>query len=1298
MKNVLINPVQGKADPELTLEEALVASEIRYRRLFESAKDGILILNAKSGKIVDVNPFLINLLGYSREDFIEKAIWEIGFFKDILANKDKFLELQQEEYVRYNDLPLETADGRKINVEFVSNVYREGNYKVIQCNIRDTTERKLAESEFRFHSEVLQNLSEGVNMVRPSDGMIIYANTMFNQMFGYNTGELIGKHISIINAPDDKSPCLKADEIMSQLSRTGFWKGQVHNIRKDGSTFWCRANVTPFQHSQYGEVWLSIQEDITIYKNTEDALRESEQKFRTIFENVQDVFYEVSLDGTILEVSPSIGIQSKGRYFRENLIGKSMYDFYSIPGGRQALLTSLKERGSVTDYEVILKNLDGSNVPCSISAKIQFDANHTPLKIIGSIRDITERKRAEEVIRQKTALLEAQLNSSIDGILIVDNLGKKILQNQRTIDIWKIPQHIADNEDDHLQVQYVMHMTKNPEMFVKKITDLYEHPDINSFDDVELVDGTVLERYSAPVLDKYGQNYGRIWTFHDITERKRAVETLIENEAKYRTLVTQSPDGIFIVDLSGTFLSVNKTMCDNLKYSEEEFFSMKLWNIIPQKYISLHKSRLADILKGERKNEAVEYEVKGKDGIVHYIEVMSAPYYKDKVIIGFQGIARDITEKKRVEEELQAKEKKFKELFDNAPIGYHELDSEGRIAWINRTELDMLGYTEEEMIGQFVWKFLGDEEISKQRVSEKLNGIRPPSKSEERVYRRKDQTTFPILVEDKILRDAANRIIGIRTTIQDITRRKLAEETLHESEAKLDEAMKIAKLGTWVYDVASDQFKFNDQFYTLLHTTAEQEGSYIMSPLHYAQKFLHPDDMAMVGMETQKALETTDPNYFSQLDHRIIYANGEIGYLSVNIRIEKDSCGHTVKTYGVNQDITERKLAEKEILILAHSLSSINECVSITDLEDKIIFVNDSFLKTYGYNKNDLIGKHISLVRSLKNSPELVKKIFSATTQGGWQGELLNRRKDGSEFLIYLSTTMIKDKESKPLGLIGVATDITERKRFEKELIKAKNKAEESDRLKSAFLANMSHEIRTPMNGILGFTDLLKETKLTGDQQLEYINIIQKSGSRMLNIINDIISISKVESGQIEVSVSDTNINEQVEYIYTFFKPEAEQKNLHFSFKNSLPINEAIIKTDREKVYAILTNLVKNALKFTKTGSIKFGYEVKGEILEFFIKDTGIGIAKAQKELIFERFRQGNESSIRNYEGAGLGLSISKAYVEMLGGKIWLKSEEGKGSTFYFTLPFNAPEGISRPIIKETLMKNNLEGENYPGY
>jgi len=198
------------------------------------------------------------------------------------------------------------------------------------------------------------------------------------------------------------------------------------------------------------------------------------------------------------------------------------------------------------------------------------------------------------------------------------------------------------------------------------------------------------------------------------------------------------------------------------------------------------------------------------------------------------------------------------------------------------------------------------------------------------------------------------------------------------------------------------------------------------------------------------------------------------------------------------------------------------------------------------------------------------------------------------------------------------------------------------------------------------------------------------SGARMLNTINNIVDVSKIESGLMGVDIKETNLNEKIEFTYKFFKPEVENKGLQFFFKKGLTAKEANIKTDNEKVYGILTNLVRNAIKFTYKGSIEFGYEKKDEYLEFFVKDTGAGIPKIQHELIFERFRQGSESHNRGYEGSGLGLSICKSYVEMLSGRIWVESEEGKGSTFYFTIPYN-PVSEETHTIENVIFTENKE-------
>lgn len=238
-----------------------------------------------------------------------------------------------------------------------------------------------------------------------------------------------------------------------------------------------------------------------------------------------------------------------------------------------------------------------------------------------------------------------------------------------------------------------------------------------------------------------------------------------------------------------------------------------------------------------------------------------------------------------------------------------------------------------------------------------------------------------------------------------------------------------------------------------------------------------------------------------------------------------------------------------------------------------------------------------------------------------------------------------------------------------KELVAAKEKAEESDRLKSAFLANMSHEIRTPMNGILGFTNLLNDPHFSGEEKTDFIKIIQKSGQRLMNTVNDLIDISKIETGQMTLQLEYCNILERIESLQRFFKIEASEKNIRLEVVCDVEKENENLITDINKIDSILTNLIKNAIKYTDSGSIEIGCRYTDNFYIFSVRDTGIGIPKKRQEAIFNRFEQADLSDRRGYEGSGLGLAIAKAYVEMLDGTIRIESEEGRGSTFYIKLP-----------------------------
>ncbi|MFY9153273.1 MAG: ATP-binding protein [Prolixibacteraceae bacterium] len=381
---------------------------------------------------------------------------------------------------------------------------------------------------------------------------------------------------------------------------------------------------------------------------------------------------------------------------------------------------------------------------------------------------------------------------------------------------------------------------------------------------------------------------------------------------------------------------------------------------------------------------------------------------------------------------------------------------------------------------------------------------------------------------------------------------------------------------------------------------------------------------------------------------------------------------HSIERFRLRKTIDEKNA--QLIKNAQHSKQILDNAISglvIINKENNILFVNPAAEKLFGRTEN-----------------EMLSFPFGYAIESNAPTEITLHAKDNTIKTVELKTSAI-EWLGEPCLLVSM-NDITERKQAElllleknreieaqneklnqvnAELILSKEKAEESDRLKTVFLSNMSHEIRTPMNGILGFLEMLKDVELTGEQKERYFEVIEQSGQRMLDLLNDLIDISRIEAGEVKACFSDCNINERIDYVRNFFKPAVERKGMQFLIKKSLPYHESVLKTDAMKVQTILTSLMKNAIKFSHQGLIELGYEKKEEFVEFYVRDTGIGISSDQHETIFERFRQVNESYSREYDGAGLGLAIAKSYVEILGGKLWVESEVGKGSTFFFTIP-----------------------------
>ncbi|UMB60650.1 PAS domain S-box protein [Lutibacter sp. A80] len=439
--------------------------------------------------------------------------------------------------------------------------------------------------------------------------------------------------------------------------------------------------------------------------------------------------------------------------------------------------------------------------------------------------------------------------------------------------------------------------------------------------------------------------------------------------------------------------------------------------------------------------------------------------------------------------------------------------------------------------------------------------------------------------------------------------------------------------------------------------------------------------------EIEKIIPLTNKNRKVHYEFKHRKADGTIA--DVEVFSSSVNISEKIYLYSIVHDVSEKKKQEHRISLLSRSIEQSPIAIVVSDKKGIIEYVNPAFTKITGYSYNEAIGKNPRILKSKKTSKKVHQELWNTINSGNtWQGEIQNKKANGDSYWVSMAISPIYEN-NELTNFVAVSEDITEKRKTFEDLVKAKEKAQESDQLKSAFLANMSHEIRTPMNGILGFAGLLKERELSGEKQKKYIEIIEKSGDRMLNIINDIINISKIESGIMDVHFSETNINNQLQFVYDSLKLEAGRKNLQLSFTCAFSEKDAVIKTDSEKFYGILSNLVKNAIKYTLKGTIEFGYDYKGgaEIL-FYVKDTGVGISKEQIDTVFERFIQADITDTMAHQGAGLGLAISKAYVEMLGGKIWVESTIYIGSTFFFTIPWNmnSQVGINNP--DENLFKN----------
>jgi len=488
----------------------------------------------------------------------------------------------------------------------------------------------------------------------------------------------------------------------------------------------------------------------------------------------------------------------------------------------------------------------------------------------------------------------------------------------------------------------------------------------------------------------------------------------------------------------------------------------------------------------------------------------------------------------------------------------------------------------------------------------------------------------------------------------------ISETSLIESEARFRNLFENSPIGIAI-TVRNSSIIANKAFRDLIGYSEEE-----MRTIGW-QDVTVPGDFEKI----QESLEPLMDGSASILHHekRFIHKNGSLIWTNVSVYLQKDNKGNPDFFVTTVINVTQKKINEKRIRILSLAVEQNPASIVITDEEGDIEYVNNKF-KTYTQYSLDLVkGRKPRIFNPGHLSADDYATMWKKLKSGNiWQGEFKNRKKDQTLFWENVIISPLIREDGLITNYVLIMDDITDRKKMFDDLIVAKNKAEENDRLKSAFLANMSHEIRTPMNSMLGFTELLKEPDFSIEQKNNFIEIISKSGKRMLNTVTGIIEISKIEAGIATVNLLEIDINERLLDVVAELKPEADQKGIGLHVDTTLPGTCSTVVMDPEKLDSILSNLINNAIKYTDFGSIHVGCKLKGRVLEFYVQDSGVGVPAERQKAIFNRFEQADISDVRARQGSGLGLSIAKSYVEMLGGTIWLESEIGKGSTFYFTV------------------------------
>jgi PAS domain S-box-containing protein len=903
------------------------------------------------------------------------------------------------------------------------------------------------------------------------------------------------------------------------------------------------------------------------------------------------------------------------------------------------------------------------------------------------LEDITERKRMEEEVHQSEEKYRTILEDMQESYSEVDLEGNITFVNEAFC------RNMGYSREELIGMNYSQYTP--PELHEQIFRDFHKvyttgKPLKEFYGQIIKKDGARIDVEGSVSLkkDSEGKTIGFKGLHHDVTDRRQAEEALKQSKIFLYTLLNSIPVPVFYKNRAGQYMGFNKAYETFFGATKEQLIGKTVFDISPPELAKKYYDKDNELFES-RSDQRYESQVKNISGSIRDV-IFSKAVLTDGQgeVIGLIGAIYDITERKRMEDALRKSEELYTKLVNAMPDVVVRHDLNGKIIYANNYTSWSTGYTQEEIIGQNILKFLAPEDHEK-AVQDILLMTERLGEPKEYGLVKKDGSIIIIDVNGDVLRNEDGIPFEVVQVCRDVTARKHAEMTLRENEERLRGiTQNIPGIIFRFYAKESGEYGLsyaNGLLAEFFGGIRELDDMFSFFMSH-----IHEEDLNRLLASIEIAVKNeTSWNFEGRLytlSGEILWFQGQSTPTRYEDRLVFD---------GILLDITERKKAEDAIRKSEEKFKQLAEVFPETifeaDMQGLVTYTNKHGLNKFGYTEEDVTrGVNIfDLVapgdRQLVALDKMQKRI-----EGKRQGylEYQAMKKDGSTFYaISLAVPIIVDGVS--IGIRGFILDISERKKAEGKLLEINRQLEEAitlandmtmqakmaNRAKSDFLANVSHEIRTPMNAIIGMADLLWDSNLTTDQR-QYVQIFRSAGENLLTLINDVLDLSKVEAGQMTLEHIDYDVIDTIEKTCEVVALRANSKNLEL-ICHITPEVPQHIQGDPTRLRQVLINILGNAVKFTEKGEIVLTVEPLPQnisenvkrFLQFSIQDTGIGIPDDKLEAVFEKFTQSDSSITRRYEGTGLGLAISKQLVEMMGGKIWLESRQGEGSTFFFTIP-----------------------------